>query len=102
METRIKSMNAFNIYGIYIYKVNLFSSILLIQDKYDELIMAHFSDDDGVVLSEPAVDSMALWVEASCGIKRGKIFGMGSLLRMYITKAASTSSTNATIEKDTN
>ena len=34
---------------------------------------------DGVTVSEPSVDSMALWVEVVGGIKGGKIFEMGSL-----------------------
>ncbi|XP_056171605.1 uncharacterized protein LOC130139193 [Syzygium oleosum] len=67
-------------------------------DKYDELVTstaASGGDDDGVVASEPSVNSMALWVEASGGMRRGQIFGMGSLSRIYTTPAAATSSSNA-------
>ncbi|XP_056166391.1 uncharacterized protein LOC130137897 [Syzygium oleosum] len=52
-------------------------------------------DGDGAAASEPSVDSMALWMEASGGMRRGQIFGMGSLSRMYRTPAAATSSSSA-------
>ena len=66
---------------VFIYKVNLFSSILLMQDKYDELLMARSSGDDGVASSKPSIDSMRLWVEASGGIKRGKSIWDGILVK---------------------
>ncbi|XP_056163139.1 uncharacterized protein LOC130136809 [Syzygium oleosum] len=56
---------------------------------------------DGVAVSEPSVDSMALWVEAAGGMKRGKIFGMGSLSRTFKTKAAASSSSNAAAARRT-
>ncbi|XP_056169584.1 uncharacterized protein LOC130138721 [Syzygium oleosum] len=65
-------------------------------DKYDELVMSTAaSGGDGVAASEPSVDSIALWMEASGGMRRGQIFGMGSLSRIYTTQAAVTSSSNA-------
>ncbi|XP_056174569.1 uncharacterized protein LOC130140100 isoform X2 [Syzygium oleosum] len=76
------------IFCIYIYEVFLFSSILLMYDKYDELVMSTAAsgdgdgDGDGVAAFKPSVDSMALWVEASSGMRRGQIFGMGSLSRI--------------------
>ncbi|XP_056161913.1 uncharacterized protein LOC130135997 [Syzygium oleosum] len=78
-----------------------------IKEKYDELLMSTASSGDGgdggdgVAASEPSVDSMALWLEASGGMKGGKIFGMGSLSRAYTTKAAATSSSNAAISRRT-
>ncbi|XP_056161785.1 uncharacterized protein LOC130135924 [Syzygium oleosum] len=75
-----------------------------ITDKYDELVMSTAAasgdgdgdgDGDGVAASEPSVDSMALWMEASGGMRIGQIFGMGSLSRMYRTPAAGTSSSSA-------
>ena len=56
---------------------------------------------DGVAVSEPSVDSMALWMEAAGGMKRGKIFGMGSLSRMFKTKAVASSSSNAAAARRT-
>ena len=56
---------------------------------------------DGVAMSEPSVDSMALWMEAAGGMKGGKIFGMGSLSRMFKTKAVASSSSNAAAARRT-
>ncbi|XP_056167065.1 uncharacterized protein LOC130138091 [Syzygium oleosum] len=72
----------------------------VIKDKYDELVMSTAAasgdgDGDGAAASEPSVDSMALWMEASGGMRRGQIFGMGSLSRMYRTPATATSSSSA-------
>ncbi|KAI6681081.1 hypothetical protein NL676_034962 [Syzygium grande] len=36
-----------------------------VKEKYDELLMSTASGDDDVAASEPSVDSMALWLEAS-------------------------------------
>ncbi|XP_056170473.1 uncharacterized protein LOC115666878 [Syzygium oleosum] len=68
-----------------------------IKEKYDELLISTASGGDGVATSEPSIDSMVLWVEASGGMKRGKVFGMGSLSREYTTKAVATSSSNAAV-----
>ena len=71
-------------------------------DKYDELVMstaasggASDGDGDGVAASEPSINNMALWVEALGEMRRGQIFEMGSLSRIYIMPAAATSSSNA-------
>ncbi|XP_056174950.1 uncharacterized protein LOC115676546 [Syzygium oleosum] len=74
-----------------------------IKEKYDELLMssASGSGGDSVAASEPSVDTMASWVEASGGMKRGKIFGMGSLSRVCTTQAAVTLSSNATVSRRT-
>ncbi|XP_056166447.1 uncharacterized protein LOC130137908 [Syzygium oleosum] len=72
-----------------------------IKEKYDKLLMSTASGGNGVAVSEPSVDSMALWLEASGGMKGGKIFGMGSLSRAYTTKAAATSSSNAAVSRRT-
>ena len=53
------------------------------------------SDGDGVAAFEPSIDSMALWVEASSGMRRCPIFGMEFLSRIYTTLTAAASSSNA-------
>ena len=58
--------------------------------------MSNASGSDGCVASEPSVDNMALWMEAMDGMKKGKIFGMGFLSRMYMPNHAGASSSNAT------
>ena len=63
--------------------------------------MKNASGSDGCAASEPSVDSMSLWVEASGGIRRGQIFGMGSLSRIYTTQAVATSSSSAAILRRT-
>ncbi|XP_048128432.1 uncharacterized protein LOC125312847 [Rhodamnia argentea] len=63
--------------------------------------MSTASGGDGGAKSELAVDHMALWVEASGGMKRGKIFRMGSLSRVYTTKVAASSSSSAAISRRT-
>ncbi|XP_048134070.1 uncharacterized protein LOC115743530 [Rhodamnia argentea] len=72
-----------------------------VKEKYDEFLMSTASGDDGRVASEPTADNMALWVEASGGMKRGKIFGMGSLSRVYTAKAAGSSSSNPDVSRRT-
>ena len=77
IKTRVKIMHVFNIYGN-IYEFILFLSILLIQEKYDQLLMNTASSfgcgdngggGDGVAVFEPSVNSMALWVKAAGGMK---------------------------------
>ena len=58
--------------------------------------MSNASGGDGYAASEPSVDNMALWMEATDGMKKGKIFEMGSLSRMYMPNHAGTSSSNMT------
>ncbi|XP_048127820.1 uncharacterized protein LOC125312741 [Rhodamnia argentea] len=72
-----------------------------IKEKYDELLMSTAIGGDGGAESELVVDHMALWVEASGGMKRGKIFGMGSLSRVYTTKVTTSSSSGAAISRRT-
>ncbi|KAI3412474.1 J domain-containing protein [Psidium guajava] len=75
-----------------------------IKEKYDELLMSTASGGDGVDgsgASSGGSDNMTLWVEASGGMKRGKIFGMGSLSRIYSTKVAATSSSNVAVSRRT-
>ncbi|KAI3409218.1 S5 DRBM domain-containing protein [Psidium guajava] len=72
-----------------------------IKEKYDELLVTQISGGDGDAAFEPSVDNMALWVEASCKIKRRKIFGIGLLSWVYTAKATTTSSPNATILRRT-
>ncbi|XP_048134426.1 uncharacterized protein LOC125314951 [Rhodamnia argentea] len=43
-----------------------------VKEKYDELLMSTASGGDGGAASEPTADNMALWVEASGGMKEGK------------------------------
>ena len=58
--------------------------------------MSNVSGSDGCAASEPLGDNMALWMEATGEIKKGKIFGMESLSRMYMPHHAGTSSSNVT------
>ena len=51
---------------------------------------------DGCATFGPSVDNMALWMEATGGMKEGKIFGIGSLSRMYMLNHAGISSSNVT------
>ncbi|KAI3412911.1 uncharacterized protein J3R85_016814 [Psidium guajava] len=75
-----------------------------IKEKYDELLMSTASGGDGGDGSEQSSersDNMTLWVEASGGMKRGKIFGMGSLSRIFLSKVAASSSSNAAVSRRT-
>ncbi|KAI3441317.1 uncharacterized protein J3R85_002594 [Psidium guajava] len=54
---------------------------------------------DGSNQSSGGSDNVTLWVKASGGMKRGKIFGMGSLSRIYSTKVAGASSSKAAVSR---
>ncbi|XP_048132791.1 uncharacterized protein LOC115733800 isoform X2 [Rhodamnia argentea] len=66
-----------------------------VKEKYDELLMSAASGDDGGDASSQAADNMAMWVEASGGVKRGKIYGWGNLSRELVAKDDGSSSSNA-------
>ncbi|XP_048136598.1 uncharacterized protein LOC125315484 [Rhodamnia argentea] len=55
-------------------------SVKVCKEKYDELLMSAASGGDGGDASEPAADNMAMWVEASGGVKRGNIW-VGELVK---------------------
>ena len=61
--------------------------------------MSNASGGDGVAAtaSKPLVDSMALWVETTGVMKKGKIFGLGSMSRLYMPNHAATLSSNAAV-----
>ena len=51
------------------------------QEKYDQLLLRNSSGSDDAATSEPSVNDMALWLEATGGAKKGRVLGMGSLSR---------------------
>ena len=57
--------------------------------------------DDGVAVSKLSIDSMTLCVKVSSGMKGGKISEMGFLSRMFKTKVATASSSNAAASRRT-
>ena len=71
MKTRMKTVNAYNIYGNYIYSYFTFIYIVNV-GKYDELLMSNASGSDGCAAYEPLGDNMTLWVKATGRIKKRK------------------------------